>query len=89
MYLLFDVYLFVGVVVFVGVVLMVVFVVVGYVIDFVYCGIYVVFGVVWFVIIVVVVFGNYLMFVVGYGGSVIIGYVVSFMSLFKFVRIYV
>lgn len=85
----FDVHPFAGVAVLAGAALMVVPAVVGYATDPAHRGTYAVFGAVWFAIIAAAALGNYPTPVVGYGGSAIIGYVVSLMSLPKFVRTYV
>ncbi len=83
LYSSFDVHPLAGMAVLTGSALMVVPAVVGYANDPRHRDVYVVFGAVWLAIIVAAALGNYPTPVVGYGGSAIIGYVVSLLGLPK------
>jgi hypothetical protein len=83
LYSSFDVHPLAGMAVLAGSALMVVPAVVGYATDRRHRDVYVVFGAVWLAIIVAAALGNYPTPVVGYGGSAIIGYVVSLVGLPK------
>ena len=83
LYSSFDVHPLAGIAVLSGAALMIVPAVVGYHCDDDHREVYAVFGAIWLTIIIAAALGNYPTPVVGYGGSAIVGYVVSLLGLPK------
>jgi Cell cycle protein len=81
LYSSFDVHPLAGMAVLAGVVLMILPSIIGGLYNADYREIYAAFGMVWFAVIVAAALGNYPTPLVGYGGSAIIGYVVSLLGL--------
>jgi hypothetical protein len=77
----FEVHTLAGLVVLAGAALMILPSIIGGLYDIERCEVYAVFGVVWLAVITAAALGNYPTPLVGYGGSAIIGYVVSLVGL--------
>jgi hypothetical protein len=77
----FDVHPLAGIAVLVGAMMMILPSIIGCLYDIDRREIYAVFGIVWFAVIVAAALGNYPTPLVGYGGSAIIGYVISLLGL--------
>lgn len=81
LYSSFDVHPLAGMAVFAGAALMIMPSIIGGLYDIERLETYAVFGIVWLAVIVAAALGNYPTPLVGYGGSAIIGYVVSLLGL--------